>query len=251
RRGAAATPAGSPAATSPAPTASPGGPAAAAAVADPGATPARAARAAASPAPVAAPAAARPLLPPDVPQHFVPVAGAAPAGSTLHYRPMVIGSAQVRFVDSKSGADVSRDLVYLTPITDEAVPVAWDQASPVGFTTSDLAESPAGDAAFADLPAAAAKKKSYEGWSKDLVSWLLQSQRLDLLRSPSLKVVSRPDESERDFRVRLQESTRQQRDQAVESLRHKYASRMAALQERRRRAEQAVERESEQVKQQG
>jgi len=83
------------------------------------------------------------------------------------------------------------------------------------------------------------------------VTWLLQSQRIDLLRSPSLKVVSRPDESERDFRVRLQESTRESRDRASEMLRQKYAPKQQALQERRRRAEQAVGRESEQATQQG
>jgi hypothetical protein len=203
-------------------------------------------------APVAAAGAGqRPLLPPDVPQLFVPAHGPAPAGSSLLYRPMLVGSAQVRVADAKSGVDVSRDLVYLTPITDEAVPVAWDQASPVGVATSDLAAAPEGEAAFADLPAAAGKKKSYDGWSKDFAAWLLQSQKVELLRSPSLKVVSKPGESERDFRVRLQESTRQDRDRASEALRQKYAPKVAALQERRRRAEQAVERESEQAKQQG
>jgi len=215
----------------------------------------KAGRAAAAPIEPAAAApsagSARPLLPPDVPQHFVPARGAAPAGSTLYYRPMVIGSAQVRVVDTKSGVDVSRDLVYLTPITDEAVPVAWDQAAAVSFTTSDLTPSPETDAAFGEVPAPASKKKSYDGWSKDFAGWLLQSQKVELLRSPSLKAVSQPGESERDFRVRLQESTRQERDQASEALRQKYAPKVAALQERRRRAEQSVERESEQVKQQG
>jgi hypothetical protein len=203
------------------------------------------------PPPAAGAGGQRPLLPPDVPQHFVPAHGAAPAGCTLYYQPMLVGAAQVRVTDTKSGVDVSRDLVYLTPITDEPVPVAWDQATMVGTATSDLTPSPAGEAAFADLPAAAGKKKSYDGWSKDFAAWLLQSQKIELLRSPSLKVVSKPGESERDFRVRLQESTRQDRNRASEALRQKYAPKVAALQERRRRAEQAVERESEQAKQQG
>jgi hypothetical protein len=250
RRGASAAPA----------TAAPATPAArAAATARPAAAPAsgKASRATAPPvAAEAVPVAAAgggppPLLPPDVPQHFVPAHGAAPAGCTLYYRPMLVGAAQVRVTDAKSGVDVSRDLVYLTPITDEPVPVAWDQATLVGTATSDLAPTPAGEAGFADLPAAAGKKKSYDEWSKDFAAWLLQSQKIELLRSPSLKAVSKPGESERDFRVRLQESTRQDRDRASEALRQKYAPRVAALQERRRRAEQAVERESEQAKQQG
>jgi hypothetical protein len=218
----------------------------------------RASRAAAPPAATeAVPAAAatgagqRPLLPPDVPQLFVPAHGAAPSGCTLYYRPMLVGAAQVRVADAKSGVDVSRDLIYLTAITDEAVPMAWDQASAVDLATSDLAQAPDGQAAFAELPAAAGKKKSYDGWTKDFAAWLLQSQKIELLRSPSLKVVSKPGESERDFRIRLQESTRQDRDRASEALRQKYAPRVAALQERRRRAGQAVERESEQAKQQG
>ena len=46
--------------------------------------------------------------------------------------------------DTKSGIDVSRDVVVLTPITDEAVPVAWDQAAAVGFTPADLDTGPGG-----------------------------------------------------------------------------------------------------------
>jgi hypothetical protein len=164
---------------------------------------------------------------------------------------MLFGAAQVRVADARSKVDVSRDLAVVTPITGDAVPVSWEQAAPVGFTSSDLLPAPEGDAGFAELPAPAGRKKSYDGWAKDFAGWLLQSQRVELLRSPSLKAVSRPDEAERDFRVRLQESTREARDQAADKLRLKYAPRIAALQERRRRAEQAVARESEQAKHQG
>jgi hypothetical protein len=221
---------------------------------------ARAPAATAAPAPAetarAAPAAAtgggqRPLLPPDVPQYFVPARGSAPAGCTMVYDPMLVGSAQVRVADGKNKIDVSRDVTVLTPITGEAVPVAWDRTIVVGFTPAELTSAPEGDAVFQELPPIAGKKKSYDGWTKDFTTWLLQSQRIELLRCPSLKAVSKPEESERDFRVRLQESTRQDRDRASDALRQKYAPKIAALQERRRRAEQAVARESEQAKQQG
>jgi hypothetical protein len=62
---------------------------------------------------------------------------------------------------------------------------------------------------------------------------------------------SQANETEGEFRIRFQQSSREQRDQVVEGLRKKYSPRIAALQERIRRAEQAVARESEQVKQQG
>jgi hypothetical protein len=60
--------------------------------------------------------------------------------------------------------------------------------------------------------------------------------------------VSNPGENERDFRIRLQQLSRETRDALVEGLRHKYAPKIASAQERLRRTRQAVDRESEQAK---
>jgi hypothetical protein len=66
----------------------------------------------------------------------------------------------------------------------------------------------------------------------------------------SLKVVSDPGESERDFRIRLTQAAREERDRQIERLRKKYTPKIATLQDRIRRAEQAVEREKAQATQQ-
>ena len=189
------------------------------------------------------PHASRPMLPPDVPQQFIPIRGVQPSGSLLVYQPMLLGGAQVRFSDSKAGVDVIQDVTVLAPITDGAVPVDWDRATEAALALSDLEQVPAEGAQFANLPVAAGKGKSYESWSKDFSGWLFRNQKVDLLRSPSTKEVSRPDESERDFRVRLQQSGREQRDKQLENLRQKYAPKIAALQDRIRRASQMVERQ--------
>jgi len=62
--------------------------------------------------------------------------------------------------------------------------------------------------------------------------------------------MSAPGESERDFRIRLQTAAREQRDKAVDELRRKYAPKLAVLDDKIRRAQQAVERESAQATQQ-
>jgi len=56
-------------------------------------------------------------------------------------------------------------------------------------------------------------------------------------------VVSNPDESERDFRLRLGQSAKEARDAAVDALRKRFTPKAAALEERRRRAEEQVARE--------
>ena len=192
---------------------------------------------------------ARPVLPPDVPQHFIPIRGVRPSGATLLYQPMVLGSAQVRFADPKKTIDVTQNVQALAPIVREALPVDWDRATEVSLTVSDLERTPGEDSRFVELPSAAGKAKSYELWSKDFAGWLFRNQKVELFTSPGLKEISKLGESERDFRVRLQLKARERRDEAAEDLRRKFAPKLAALQERKRRAEQAVEREAGQAKQ--
>ena len=185
----------------------------------------------------------RPMLPPDVPQHFVPLRGSKPEGSELVYAPMLLGSSQTRFSDLKSGIDSTQDVTILAPITDGPVAVDWDRAMAADLAVADLEQNPEEGAQFLALPASAGKAKSYADWSKDFGGWLFRTQKVELFRSPSTKEVSKPGESERDFRVRLQQTGREQRDKGAETLRQKYASKMAMLQDRIRRAELAKEKQ--------
>jgi hypothetical protein len=185
----------------------------------------------------------RPMLSPDVPQYFIPVRGNQPSGSTLVYQPMLLGASQVRVSDSKAGVDVTQDVTLLVPISDGAVPVDWDRAAESGLALADLESSPADCAQFSAVPSAASKAKSYETWNKNFSDWLFRTQKVDLFKSPSTKEVSKPGESERNFRVRLQQSGREARDKQSDSLRQKYAPKIAALQDRIRRAGQMVERQ--------
>ena len=185
----------------------------------------------------------RPMLPPEVPQYFVPLRGRQPEGHALVYQPMVLGVAQVRVVDNKAAVDVTEPLALLTPLTGGAVPVEWDHATIVDLAVADLERDPAGGAQFATLPAAAGKAKQFDGWKTDLSGWLFRTQKVELFRSPSTKALSMPGEPERDFRVRLQQAGREQRDQQSEVLRKKYSPKIVALQDRIRRAEQMVERQ--------
>lgn len=211
------------------------------------------ATAAASPAAAASvtagAASARPAIDPAVQQYFIPTRGSSPDGGSPVFRPMVFGAAKVGFVDAKLNVDESQDVCCLTPITDDPVPVNWDNSQEPGVATSDLEKDPPGDAQYEEVPAVAGKAKSYQGWTKDYVAFLYGTQKLELLKSPGTGECSKPGEAERDFRVRLQQTAREQRDAQVEQLRHKYAPRMAGLQERIRRAQQSVEREGAQASQ--
>jgi hypothetical protein len=187
----------------------------------------------------------QPVLPPEISQYFIPVRANADTAS-LVYHPAVLGAAQLHFSDKK--IDITRELTVLAPVSDGVVAVDWENSKPLEFAIEDLETSPDDGGQFSELPAAASKAKSYEKWQKDMAAWLYRNQKVELFKSPNLDQTSNPDESERDFRIRLQQAARERRDEAAERLRQKYAPKIAALEEKKRRAQQAVEREAEQAK---
>jgi len=192
----------------------------------------------------------RPILPNTIPQVFLPVRREAPANSRLLYQPFLFGLAQVQFSDAKKGVDVMHTLSRLMPITDEVLAVKWQEAVEADVTEAELRSEAEAGAEFAKLPATAAQAANYNKWQKEFVAELQRSCALELLKSARYKEISRPGESERDFRVRLSQLTRQDRDAQMEQLRRKYAPKIAALEEKIRRAEERVAREQAQARSQ-
>ncbi len=191
----------------------------------------------------------RPILPPKVQQYFVPVRKQQPAGYYLFYQPTIIGAGSIHFADVQTDVNLTKDVFYLAEVTEGPVSVEWDTAAVINLKLNDLEQSPKEPAQYGDLPIIAMKAESYTIWHKEFLTWLYRNQRIDLWKSQSLNEYSRAGESERDFRVRLQHKAREQRDQAADKLRQKYAPKFAALQEQLRRAQAAVEREKDQAKQ--
>jgi hypothetical protein len=211
--------------------------------------------------PVAQPAptsvAERPALAPGVPEYFAPAAGgtgsaAGGAGGSAAATlvPALLGTARVHYVDAKSGVDLWRKIVLRAALPSDLPAAVWENATVIGTEEPPLGkEAPAG-ARFAALPPAASSPKSYPVWQKALADEIYQNRPLTLRRCATLKLVSKPDESAGDFLVRARDAARAGRDQQVEKLRAEFAPRLAALQERRRRAAERVEREQSQFQQQ-
>ena len=197
--------------------------------------------AAAVPASVAA---ARPLVPAGIPQFFSPDAAAA---VSTPLRPVVYGAVNVRYVDARLKLDATRLVTLAVPLSDGPLALDWAQAERVEWAPEMLERDAPDGVSFAELPAVALKPRSYDSWTKQLTASLSANEALTVLKSPSTGEYSRADESERDFRARQQQASREARDRAIDALRKKFAPRQAALEERLRRAQQAVKREEEQA----
>jgi hypothetical protein len=212
------------------------------------------AQAAPAPRPVSVPrkeaaAGDPPIVPPGIQQFFIPRSTPDDPRRPV-YSPVVLGAARVTFGDPKLGIDVSRDVIYETEIGSGAVTVDWATATPLDLPVADLGRAPDAGASYEPLPPAAMPAKNYSVWEKAFTRWLVQNEKIQLPRHRETGLTSKPEETERDFRIRLQDASRTARDEAVEAVRRKYAAKQATLAERLRRAEAGVARESEQASQQ-
>lgn len=193
----------------------------------------------------------RPVLPPGIEQYFLPdpAAGRGDVDAPV-YAPVAIGAARITFSDAKLGIDTGRDVLFSVPITAGALPADWQRAEEVAGTAADLEREPAPGAQFTDLPPAALQPKNYLAWQKAFSQWLAQSQRIELLRHRPTKLTATAQETERDFRARVQDALREARDAELDALKKKFMAKREAIAERLRKAEGAVAREQQQASQQ-
>jgi len=190
--------------------------------------------------------AARSSLPAGVEEVFL---AAKPGDGALLYRPRIVATSELHYVDKAAGIDSWTRGAWLAPLADGDGAPDWAEAAPVANLDAVTTQGPVDGAAFGELPAAALGVKNYATWGKALAASLYQSGTVEVLSANALTLTSTPGESEGDFRARLAQALREHRDREVAKLREKHAARLKSLDERLRRAADRVEREKSQYSQ--
>lgn len=163
------------------------------------------------------------------------------AGDVLYF-PELYFDVEVAYFSKTYGVDVQLRWKKSLALDDE-----FDFSDALEVDDLVFSDTAIAGAGFDDCPAEALRLKSYKAWQKKLIRWLRVENTLALWRNKKYKLLSELDESEPAFIGRVQHAQREARDMAVGKLRTKYDKKLGALQGRALRAEQAVERESEQA----
>ncbi len=191
--------------------------------------------------------AARPQLPAGIEEGFLPPR--AGNGAPL-YRPALLAETVLHYVNASAKVDEWKKLVLLAPLDEDSVARPWDEAETLDGGLPFIDDDPDEGIGFADLPAPCSRAASYTRWEKMLKTALYRGQPMRLLRCRKLKLVSLPEEDEGGFRGRMRDAVREQRDMALEKLRKRYGPKLGRLEERIRTAEQRVEKEQAQYRDQ-
>jgi len=188
---------------------------------------------------------ARPLLPADVAEAFH-----ASAGGATELSPSLFGVARVHFVSAKADVDAWETVALAAPLATQAAGDPWERAAAIERGGDALGAEPPAGARFAEIPAGALAAKTIARWPKLLADHIYRTRVLALWSAPEMKAVSRPQESEGEFRARLAHRAHEARDAMKEKIRAKAAPQLARIEERLRAAVQRAEREKAQYEQQ-
>lgn len=189
----------------------------------------------------------RQSIPPDVDQQYVEPRQSVPEGSRLIYRPSLIGRGRLHFVKSTYKVDEWQERTLLAHVKGGEMPnEIWDNAEIIERLDTD--SRPEDDAKFGSIASDLEKAKNYKTWEKELKEFLYRGQNLTVFKCTELKKYSEPGETVGDFKVRLEQIVSEERDEAIEKLRKKYASKFTTLRDRIRRGEDKIEKEESEYK---
>jgi hypothetical protein len=201
--------------------------------------------------------ASAPLIDPAIAQLFVPIKVASFSGSPQNiFEATLLASATVSFSDSKLGLEFTQERNYLVPVsTKGALAIDFQNAKKIKTQLADLPLSPeqviapGSGISYKEPHPVLVDPASYKTFARDFGAFLSSSSKLILFRSPSTGLVSKVDENERDFRIRLGQASAEKRDSLVAKLREKYQPKMAAIEEKIRVAQLKISEEEAQAKQ--
>lgn len=189
--------------------------------------------------------AAAPAVPGSIRQLYLPVRGGSEG---VRYVPALAAAIDIAYTNSKAKLDESESLFLRVPADGGVLALDWDNAERLDVTLKELEDRGESGTGYAELPSALANPKSYPDWEKDAARWAFDHCGLSLYYNSSAKVYSQIGEDERAFRLRVDQTAREERSDVVEALRKKYAAKIEAAEEKVRKASQAVDREKDQSK---
>ncbi len=161
----------------------------------------------------------------------------APDRVVLAYEAAIVGAATFRFVDRKRQIDEQYEQILLAPVHENVGMVDWADAELLPVKLRDLLKQPERANAeqgpyFALAPTQANSAKALKRLESDLADWLYYNRKLKLQIHQALGLTQNIGESERDFKIRLQQAARERRDQDVDKLAKQYTTQIARLQDK-------------------
>ncbi|MFT5727997.1 MAG: hypothetical protein ACI8PB_002148 [Desulforhopalus sp.] len=169
------------------------------------------------------------------------------ASEKASFEPKLGLSASVRFYNAKRNIDQVDEVNQQLCLDDSFARLDWENAIDAEYLLDDCSATPPSESSYYPLPRTFADLKDLRGVSKSFSDYLYQNRKLELFKVSSLSLESEPGETLGDFKVRLGDHVREQKEEAVQKLEDKYRAKQQRLEQKLIRAAAKVDKEQQDV----
>jgi hypothetical protein len=199
----------------------------------------------------------QPVLGSKVPVYFLPVRlslseahrqaserGIAPTQEPrYHYRPTLIGQAQIWFANRTYNVNTQQKVTVLMPELERRGLVQWQDYQTETITPQDFDYQALPNSTFADLVYPFDDEKNVLSLSGDFADWLTRNYQLTLYRNADLKLISELGESKEAFLDRIRDAGDSGLEDGLDAIREKYAKKRKTIEDKKLKEELELEKE--------
>ena len=157
------------------------------------------------------------------------------------FRATLQGEIELHYFNQAKGIDESEKLCLSLELYEDE-DINWEESEKLDECGTYSSSAPA-SASFAPLSSDITSDRGLRKNRKSLIDWIYRNQRLKLFRCSSPRLSSVPYESQRDFKVRVQNLLDDKKEQEIEKLQERYGKKEKMLLTRLQRALEKVEKE--------
>ena len=182
----------------------------------------------------------------SLPEAFKYAAKTMPAEAMIEgvvYRPALLASAQVRFLDRKYGVDSELVRAALVAAPEKRGVVRWDDYVYNGPSLDKMDPAPAPSSRFGVIDAPLNDAKLMKALQKDFSDWVYRSSQVKARANDMLKVYAGPDVSQAEFMKTCAETARDARDAEIAKQTAVVDRKIKALEDKKAREERELQQD--------
>ncbi len=201
--------------------------------------------------------ATRPPVPAGFPEFFLPMnlslsKALAASGKTVPeeatqagvlYRPVLLASAQVRFLDRRYSLDTQQVRSALVTALDKRGVVRWDDFVRTVPDEKEMDPAPDPQGRFAALEGPLADARQMTALQKDFADWVYRTSKVTIRANNALGVFATPDVSQAEFMGACADAARQARDADLVKATATIDRQIVALKEKLAREERELQQD--------
>ena len=158
-----------------------------------------------------------------------------------NFRATLQAKVEVHYFSQSKEIDENHTLCLdLELYEDDAID--WENAEELESCPKYTTSEPS-NASYATLTSEVSEDKALKKNKRELIDWIYKNKRLELFRTTSPKLNSKPNESLGDFKVRLKDILDDEREEDIETLQERYEKKEKTLMKRLQRAQDKVAKE--------